>query len=86
MTDVDDRIPPIGVVSQAERMLRTNWVATLERSTGGAPLVWPEFVARQGRSVRIIDVREADEFVAPGAESIFRRNGAFHVEPQGIVS
>lgn len=65
MTDVDDRIPPIGSVSQAERMMRTNWVATLERSPGGAPLVWPEFVARQGRSVRIVDVREADELVGP---------------------
>ncbi len=65
MTEIDDRIPPIGSVSQAERIMRTNWVSTLERSPGGAPLVWPEFVARQGRSVRIIDVREADELVGP---------------------
>ncbi|MFO0686779.1 MAG: rhodanese-like domain-containing protein [Sandaracinus sp.] len=65
MTDIDPRIPPIGTVSQAERMLRTNWVAALERSPSGSPLVWPEFVAVQGRSVRIIDVREADELVGP---------------------
>lgn len=65
MTDLDDRIPPIGAVSAAERMLRTNWVSTLERSPNGAPLLWPEFVARQGRSVRIVDVREAGELVGP---------------------
>lgn len=65
MTDVDSRIPPIGTVSQAERMLRTNWVAALERSPSGSPLVWPEFVARQGRSVHLIDVREPDELVGP---------------------
>jgi rhodanese-related sulfurtransferase len=65
MSEVDDRIPPAGTVSQAERMLRANWVTALEHSPGGAPLVWPEFVARQGRSVRIVDVREADELVGP---------------------
>ena len=65
MSDIDDRIPPIGSVSQAERLQATNWVSTLERSTGGAPILWPEFVARQGRSVRIIDVREPDELVGP---------------------
>lgn len=61
----DDRIPPVGAVSAAERMLRLNWLSALERSLSGSPLVWPELVARQGRSVRIVDVREADELVGP---------------------
>lgn len=81
----DDRVPPIGVVSQAERMLRLNWLAALERSPSGSPLVWPELVARQGRSVRIIDVREADEMVGslghiPGAEWIPRDRAMSLVE------
>ena len=58
-------IPPIGTVSPTERMLRVNWVSQLERSPSGSPLLWPEFVARQGPSVRIIDVREPDELVGP---------------------
>lgn len=61
----DDLIPPIGTVSPAERMLRLNWLSALERSPSGSPLVWPELAARQGRSVRIVDVREADELVGP---------------------
>ncbi len=94
MSHEGDRIPPMGTVSQAERMLRTRWVATLERSRGGAPLVWPRFVARQGRSVRIIDVREADELVGPvglakglpSYDVVFGAHGAFHVEAVGMVS
>jgi rhodanese-related sulfurtransferase len=65
MSDTIDHRPSSIDLSSAERMARNNWLATLERSMGGAPLVWPEFVARQGRSVRIIDVREADELVGP---------------------
>jgi rhodanese-related sulfurtransferase len=62
---LDDRVPPIGAVSPHERTLRLNWLAAVERSPGGAPLIWPELVARQGRSVRIVDVREADELIGP---------------------
>lgn len=61
----DPRIPPIGSVSQAERMFRVNWVANLDRSPSGVPLLSPEFVARQGRAVRIVDVREPDELTGP---------------------
>lgn len=58
-------IPPIGVLPQAERMFRVNWVANLDRSPSGVPLHEPEFVARQGRGVRIVDVREPDELLGP---------------------
>jgi rhodanese-related sulfurtransferase len=46
-------------------MLRANWLSSLERSLSGTPLLWPEFVARQGRSVHIVDVREPGEVVGP---------------------
>lgn len=61
----DPLIPPIGVLPQAERMFRINWVANLDRSPSGVPLHEPEFVARQGKGVRIIDVREAEELLGP---------------------
>jgi rhodanese-related sulfurtransferase len=58
-------IPPIGVLPQAERMFRVNWVANLDRSPSGVPLHEPEYVARQGRGVRVVDVREAEELLGP---------------------
>lgn len=61
----EDLIPPIGVLSQAERMFRVNWVTNLDRSPSGVPLHEPEYVARQGKGVRLIDVREADELLGP---------------------
>lgn len=64
-TDDDPLIPPIGVLPTPERMFRVNWVASLERSPSGVPLHTPEFVAHQGRAVRIVDVREAGELTGP---------------------
>ena len=61
--DLDAILPPIGSVSPAERMLRGNFLSAIERSPSGKPLLWPEFVARQGRSVHIVDVREPEELV-----------------------
>jgi rhodanese-related sulfurtransferase len=61
----DSLIPPIGTIPVQERMFRINWVASLERSPSGVPLHTPEFVAQQGRSVRIVDVREPDELTGP---------------------
>jgi rhodanese-related sulfurtransferase len=54
-------IPPIGAVSQAERMFRVNWVANLQLTPSGIPFLSADFVAKQGRKVRLIDVREAEE-------------------------
>src|SRR5688572_18848250 len=61
----DELIPPIGSISSPERLFRVNWVASLERSPSGVPLHVPEFVARQGRRVRIVDVREHDGLLGP---------------------
>lgn len=64
-SNLDKLLPPIGSVPPAERMLRANWLGAVERSPSGKPLLWPEFVARQGRSVHIVDVREPEELVGP---------------------
>jgi len=63
MTDEtrDSLIPPTGSISQTERMFRVNWVANITRSPSGVPLLRPDFVAKQGRKVRLIDVRREDE-------------------------
>lgn len=56
----DPRIPAIGAVSQAERAFVINWVST-EWFEGSAPYVPPDFVARQGRNVRLVDIRPDSE-------------------------
>ncbi len=56
----DPRIPAIGAVSQAERAFIINWVST-EWFEGSAPYVSPDFVARQGRNVRLVDIRPDSE-------------------------
>jgi rhodanese-related sulfurtransferase len=58
-------IPAIGAVTQVERMFRVNWVTSLVRSPSGIPMLPAEFVARVGRSVRLVDVREREELVGP---------------------
>ncbi|MCA9707574.1 MAG: rhodanese-like domain-containing protein [Myxococcales bacterium] len=64
-SEPESLIPPIGVLSQAERMFRVNWVANLDRSPSGVPLHEVEYVARQGRGVRLVDVREGEELTGP---------------------
>lgn len=71
----DSLIPPIGAVPQAERMFRINWVANLRKTPSGVPFVIADFVAKQGRKVRVIDVRTADELTGtlgyvPGSDWI----------------
>lgn len=61
----DHLVPPIGQAPAEERMLRANWLSSLVRSPGGHPLLYPDFVGPLGPSVRIVDVREADEVVGP---------------------
>ncbi len=46
-------------------MFRVNWVDALERAYHDAPVLPPEFVVHQGRGVRIVDLRTADEIVGP---------------------
>ena len=54
-------IPPSGSVPEPERMFRLNWVANLRKTPSGVPFVTADFTAKQGRKVRLIDVREAAE-------------------------
>jgi rhodanese-related sulfurtransferase len=61
----DDLIPPIGVLPPNERMLRVNWVSALLRSPSGVPLHRADFASRQGRAVRIVDVRTQEELTGP---------------------
>lgn len=77
MADDDPLIPPIGTISQGDRMFRVNWVSATVRSPSGIPLLPAEFVARQGRSVRLVDVREPEELTGalghiPGADWVPR--------------
>jgi rhodanese-related sulfurtransferase len=58
-------IPSIGDVSQAERMFRVNWLDSIVRSPRGVPMLSPEFVAMQGRSVRLVDLRTSQELLGP---------------------
>ena len=68
-------IPPIGAVPQPERMFRINWVSNLKKTPSGVPFVTADFTAKQGRKVRIIDVRNPEELTGalgyiPGADWI----------------
>lgn len=65
MDEPSSLIPPIGSVSQVERLFRVNWVAALGRSSRGAPMVMPGFVARQGRRVRLVDLRDLEALLGP---------------------
>lgn len=56
-------LPPIGSVPEPERMFRVNWVANLKKTPSGVPFVTADFTAKQGRRVRIIDVRKSEELV-----------------------
>lgn len=65
LPDPTSLIPAIGTVPQAERMFRVNWVANVTRSPTGLPLVSAHFVAKQGRRVRLIDIREEGDLMGP---------------------
>lgn len=84
-------------VPQEDRMFRINWVINVRRTPSGVPFVTADFTAKQGRKVRIVDVRHADELTGalgyiPGSDWVpLARIGALtervHVdEPMIIVS
>lgn len=52
-------------LSPADRNFRLNWVANRKRSPRGEPLLCPEFVVHQGRQVRLVDIRGANELLGP---------------------
>jgi len=43
----------------------SNWMTRLYRSEGGSPLLPAEFAAGQGSNVRLIDIRDPQDFVGP---------------------
>lgn len=51
--------------NEDERLFQLNWDENARRSAFGVSLVKPDFVVQQGRRVRLLDVREADELVGP---------------------
>ncbi len=57
----DPLIPEPGVLPAPVRLFRVNWVQGVVREPSGAPVVTPEFVAAQGRRVRLVDVRDDAE-------------------------
>ena len=48
-----------------ERLIKLNWISSMWRSDSGTPFLSPDFVGRLGRSVVLVDVREAEELVGP---------------------
>lgn len=45
-------------VSVGERSFRAAWYSSLRRTEGARPEVTPDYVARQGRALRVVDVRD----------------------------
>ncbi|MDP2272570.1 MAG: rhodanese-like domain-containing protein [Archangium sp.] len=56
------RAPALGEkdpsVTAGERSFRVGWYVTLKRTDGARPEVTPDYVARQGRALRVVDVRD----------------------------
>ncbi|MBL8912146.1 MAG: rhodanese-like domain-containing protein [Archangium sp.] len=59
----NDPSPPrqLSEIELAERMLRVNWNSTVVRHRRGYCSLPPEFVAQQGKTVQLVDVRESEE-------------------------
>lgn len=88
-------IPESGI-SAGERSFRAGWYSALKRTDGARPVVSPDYVARQGRTLRVVDVREADELLGvlghvPGTDWVpLKEAGLLHTrvaefEPLVIV-
>jgi rhodanese-related sulfurtransferase len=48
-----------------ERLVKLNWIGNMWRSDTGVPYLSADFIGRLGRSVALVDVREADELTGP---------------------
>ncbi len=74
----DATIPP------GERSFRMGWFTTLRRTDGARPEVSADYVARQGRGLRVIDVRAREELPGelgyiPGSDWVpFAEAGSLH--------
>ncbi|MBL8956862.1 MAG: rhodanese-like domain-containing protein [Myxococcaceae bacterium] len=54
-------IPEGAAIPPGERSFRVGWFSTLKRTDGLRPEVPADYVARQGRTLRVVDVRDAEE-------------------------
>ncbi len=52
-------IPEGAALPPGERSFRVSWFTTVKRTDGARPEVPPDYVARQGRTLRVVDVRDA---------------------------
>lgn len=56
------RAPAVGLsdpsLTSGERSFRVGWYTTLKRTDGARPEVTADYVARQGRALRVVDVRD----------------------------
>lgn len=48
-----------------ERLVKLDWLANLWTAPDGTPMLSVDFVGRQGRQVRLVDVRDAEELTGP---------------------
>ena len=48
-----------------ERLIKLNWLGNMWRSDSGTPFLAADFIGRLGRSVALVDVREAEELTGP---------------------
>ncbi len=62
---VSDPLLDAPCLSPAEHNFRVNWSANVTRTRHHEPVLCPEFVVHQGRGVRLVDVRGADELLGP---------------------
>ncbi len=76
-------IPDEGI-SPGERSFRAGWFSALTRTDGARPEVSPDYVARQGRTLRVVDVREAEDLLGvhghvPGSDWVpLKEAGSLH--------
>jgi len=56
-------IPEGAAIPPSERSFRVGWFSTLKRTDGARPEIPADYVARQGRTLRVVDLREAEELV-----------------------
>ena len=53
-------IPEDASISPGERSFRVGWFSAVKRTDGARPEIAADYVARQGRTLRVVDVRDVD--------------------------
>jgi len=65
--NTNSRLAPeqIWAMPVQERLVKLNWLGNMWRSDSGTPFLAADFIGRLGRSVSLVDVRDADELTGP---------------------